>query len=1142
MARAYPKRISHGPGYTTDLTMAWIVADHPEMASWRAYAVAWIDSLGGYKKEKLLYMRIFLEDYIVRLNIPFQVPLFLKEGENWPSYVEAIAHKNLNPSRLKHCNDFAADFLSWIIAKEFSGPDEYGFEAPLRGFQNPIRRIQRIAERTIEDASQRPHNDKHMRWVTKVYPDMAEWRALAVEWLHGETGSTKPRLQALQCFVREFIIGCKLPTVPEEFFRTTTLVPDFFTVCMQERIIAFSRPWTNHIYNFTSWILLNKYSVIDEKGNRIIPEHLRNPITPVEAKIQGKTTDLRLGWVVDIRPDLEEWRRYGEEWLSNETRGLDIRLKGLVLFFDRYLIGLNLPASPSFLFARKSIIPDFYQTCCQTKKDGIPQEVTHIIQANNRVSTFLNWVLLKHFSYESDEGVPVISPAFRNPVPSRTNGGQVNRESVHSPLPFGFIEDMRLMLAQGPHFSDWTWAQSALGVEKNVTGGRDGGDWYTVRESDIDKDDPDCVWRLRTYNAGNSEFQMWSPVRWVAMLIKLQIPLRVLQVRLLDSGEADTWRYAEGAWSENKSDIAEGDLRRPLSQGVFRRVEHLSKSSAPLVMYVNTNKTADQKRSGPAKGYVVAWPSIGPIHQNPFYWAERLRNWQEKYNPIKRRTSWTELKNSHIPLKSGVQKASYPNACFLFRMRELSAGQRHLPLTVAALCKPWYSLLAALQARLHRNGESDSGDLPYSLVPPYEDSNRGVTTYFPLQSLRVSLITALALDGQVPFPILQKLVGHSRLLMTLYYTKMGPTYVGEQLKMAALRMEETKAGGIKRFIADASHESLLAKVVYNSSAGLMIAIAKDPGARNPAGWMLLHHGMCLVGGNTSEVEENGKVGGCHNGGPNIGTELKPHWSPVPGGSRNCPRCRWFVTQPQYLPSLVATFNNHAYHFDEARNKCLVAEEGLQEMKLSKFEVEAAGAIFRDSERLFELERIYEGAMKHFSDIAETLVATWRLIDRCRANLKSDMVSAGHLVAVGTLTDVSVAFDETESELLQLSGVCEDVEVFPDLEPGKAVFRRSQLLDLVLMREGVAPVFITMSEADQLACGNAFMRQLAQQVSPTNLQVGVRSVVEVIDSGAQVGKMLGLDLATLLPLPSHASSRVIPIRSATTLSENRFREP
>ena len=57
-----------------------------------------------------------------------------------------------------------------------------------------------------------------------------------------------------------------------------------------------------------------------------------------------------------------------------------------------------------------------------------------------------------------------------------------------------------------------------------------------------------------------------------------------------------------------------------------------------------------------------------------------------------------------------------------------------------------------------------------------KEQNNGTTTLFPLHSLRVSLITALALEGLVPFPLLQKLVGHSRLLME--YTLALVTLIG----------------------------------------------------------------------------------------------------------------------------------------------------------------------------------------------------------------------------------------------------------------------------------------------------------------------------------------------------------------------------
>jgi len=1117
-------------------TFTW--ADtYPTLFTWRDYAIRWLSSSNTNKAAKVGNLNIFFREILLRLDSPPAPVSYLAADKVWPNFLQSIAHLTLKEKRRVECNDSVSDFLRWVLLTEFSETDEYGDKSILPGFANPIRRIQKVADRNIENIELRAHNDKKLRWVGQLHPELAEWRQLAVEWMEGQSGTTKPRLLALQCFFRELIVEHNLPTQPRTFFEATTEVPDFYTQTRARRSDTFASPWTTHLHNFTEWVLTSKFAEIGGDGKRVIPDGLRNPVRKVVKKSSARTYDVELKWVTEMRPELEQWRQYAAAWLASESKGVDMRLKALSTFFDRYLVGNNLPSEPAFLLRRNSIVPDFYLTSCVKGKEGDEISQATAVTNNNRISDLIDWVLKNHFSIEDDDGCLMVSPAFRNPIPYRSySGGWVNRESVHSPLPFGFIEDMRLMLCQGPTFSDWTWAQQALGGEIGVTkGGGDGGDWFSVNEADIDKTDPDCVWRVRQYVAGHRELQMWSPVRWVGLLMKLQIPLRMLQVRMLDSGEADTWRYVNGDWSENKSSMAEGTERRPLAQGLFRRPDHLKGITSPVILYVNTNKTADQKRSGPAKGYEVPWPSTGPIHQNPFYWAERLRSWQEKYNPITKRTSWSELETKHIPLKSSEQIATYPDACFLFRMRELQKEERHLPMTVGAMNPPWFKLLQSLQERLAKNNQFDAGGMPFTFVPPPEQSNGNATTYFPMQSLRVSLITALALDGLVPFPILQKLVGHSRLLMTLYYTKMGPAYMVSQLEEGLSRLDAQKAGTIKRFAAEASYEELMKKSVYNSSASLKNAIAEDTGARNPAGWMLLHHGMCVVGGNTSEVEENKKIGGCHNGGPNVGTDLQPKYAPVPGGSRNCVQCRWFMTQAQYLPSLVATFNNNAYHFDEARNRCLVAEEQVQAIRKTKYEAEMAGEPFQQMPEFLELERVFELAMKRFSDLAEKLVATWRLIERCQAVLMDEKAPSNQLIAVGTIGDVTVAFEETESELLQLAGVCEGVEVYPDLEAGKAVFRRSQLLDLALCREGSTPVFMTMSEDEQLACGNAFMRQLAEQASPGNAQVGMRRVVELMDAGEQIGQLLGVDLDKLIPA-ANRSAKVIPIRPVQAMGQ------
>lgn len=841
---------------------------------------------------------------------------------------------------------------------------------------------------------------------------------------------------------------------------------------------------------------------------------------PPAVKGARRRTDSTLGWVEREYPQLTAWRTLAVEWLKGENHGIESSLRALIVFLEGYIVKQSLPLDPAKFLARGKDLPDFYRTACPDSDKGI--------LCNNEIHAFLNFVLLREFSETDDNGHPVVSPAFRNPLSRMSKSGLPRRdETVHSPLPYGYIDELRRMLAAGPNFRDWLWAQSELGA-KIGRRGLSATDWFEVTEAQIDQSDPDCVWRVRKMAnsgyRGGQVLEMWSPVRWVALLVKLILPLRTYQVRMLDSGEADTWRYAAGTWALNPSRLAQGSERRPLQQGVFRRSNPLADGeTVPAVLYINTNKTADIAKSGPEKGYVMPWPLGGPTHQDVFYWLEKLRNWQEKYNPVSRRTSWAELDGRHINAKSEVQLASYPDACFLFRLPETQDGQQYLPLSDKLLDRPWFGLLEALELRLGDRGETHSNGAPIRFLPPPEARARSryrfePTTLFPLHSLRVSLITALALEGQVPFPLLQKLVGHSRLVMTLYYTKPGAAHIRDALLSAAEQLEAAKESSIQNFLLDTEHEELLQKAICNNVPSLAAAIPQHPAARNPAGWMPMHHGLCLVGGNTSEIEDNGGVGGCYNGGPMTAkgnASANPKYGPVPGGSRNCVRCRWFVTEPHHLPALAAHFNTLAYHFDEARNVCLAREQELQDLKKQKADAEDAGQPFARQDTYRQAERIWESGMKRFSDLAEDLVACWRLIERCKTALEAQQGNGTQLVAAGTVADVQVAFEETESELLQLAGVCDRVEVYPDLEPGKAVFRRSQLLDGVLFRDNLPPVFMLLSEQEQLLAGNAFMRRLAQQMNPDNPALGQREVIRLMDAGDRLSQHFDLDLASLL---------------------------
>ncbi len=150
------------------------------------------------------------------------------------------------------------------------------------------------------------------------------------------------------------------------------------------------------------------------------------------------------------------------------------------------------------------------------------------------------------------------------------------------------------------------------------------------------------------------------------------------------------------------------------------------------------------------------------------------------------------------------------------------------------------------------------------------------------------------------------------------------------------------------------------------------------------------------------------------------------------------------------------------------------------------------------------------------------MACYRLIERCQKASESRKSDETQLIATGTAADIQFVFEETESELLQLAGVCQNAEIYPELEPGKAVFRRSQLLDNVLYRDKLPPVFMLLSEQDQLRVGNAFMARLAQEMNPTNPARGRQQVIYLMDAGVGLSEHFGIDLSALVSatMPGH----------------------
>lgn len=820
---------------------------------------------------------------------------------------------------------------------------------------------------------------------------------------------------------------------------------------------------------------------------------------PRHTKAMGD--DPELTWVCDRHPELEAWRILMVMWIQGE-RNRQTPLDAFIAFVKRFLLAFELSPQPADLLIRNKHLPDFFAVACPQSHLGVAY--------NNIVHRFLNWVLIQPEFADVSSGEPITLPIFYNPIPKRSHTGIPKGTSQSNKLvmPYRMIADLRRRIAQGPHFSDWTWTQGLLGVEQ-VDGTKAGSDWFKVEESQIDIDDPDCVCRIRKLVAGSTVLEMWSPVRWVATLVNLQITARTGQIRMLDSGEADTFIYCGGQFVRNTSALAAGTERKPRQQGVFRRPDSCEESLG-VQLYFNTNKTADIAKQGKDKGMSCPWPKMPDIADDPYYWLQKLRDWQQKYNPIVRLTAWRELpRRRNLGIKSDEQNNEYPDAAFLFRTPE-TPKEAAWPVTHGSVSCTWVVLLAEYERMLFAEGECNPDGSPIRLV--YSETSR---PKFSPHGLRVSLITHLIIDGGIPPHLMMKIVGHARFVMTLYYTKPGLKTIQDALANAHVKLEATKDATFVRDLAGLEAARLRDHVIFNAEEWSTV-LPSNPLDRNPLGWLALHDGICLAGGNTVPVNGNTSAPGCHNGGPinTIKGVSKDYYLPVPGGIRNCCRCRWKCAGKQHAYGLAATFNNRQYHYHKAAELAIQEERAANEIKKLKSRDEATGVPFIRMNELRAAERRHEAAMQKVAELALDLGALLHTIEHVQ-ELPDHADGTLALALQGDLATMHTILEETNSELLVLAQICEDVEFFPDLDKGTAIYEYAQLIDRAFEREGYPLVLARMSESEKLSAANAFMRALENFANPDNPLLGRRKVVEILDRGESLEATLGVNLKTLI---------------------------
>lgn len=824
--------------------------------------------------------------------------------------------------------------------------------------------------------------------------------------------------------------------------------------------------------------------------------------------IRGTTSDDTLAYATTLDPNLEQWRVLAAEWLGTLREGKAQAMKALKIFLADYVHGQRLETEPATFLRAGYRAPCLYASCLshyKTKK--------LVMKYFNLVSRFLDYVLTHYYSVEDDHGFRTVPAEFKNPIPAvpgAVDGHAGERQdSNKNVLPYHFIGQLRSLLcpAKAKSFADWQWAQT--------TDGNTGGSWFVVPLALIDESDPDCVWRLRKtsaeerkkYGYGDTVYELWSPVVAVALYVKLQLPLRNYQVRMLDSGEADTARYVRGTWVKNTGPLAKGTNKNPFHRGVFRQMTDDIKHVSMTGLYINTNKSADRGKEVWSKGYTIPWE-----HPEVLRWLEKLRDWQSKYNPIAAPMPWTDLTLKHLgdaTAESSLKEMS--STCFLFRDATGQGEDRFKPIAARSVLEGlWFKLLQALENQCVTNKVLDLAGNPLVFVKP----DTQITTYYPLHSLRVSLITAYALEGGVPMAILSKCIaGHARLIMTLYYTKAGITYCTETMDAATKRLMVNEQENYGRWLKDKSYEQLEASAAFNDPAAIRAVMLA---MQNGASLVKDDKGFCPKGG-----------WGCDSGGVYVNDDTgRVTYGEVPGyPQKNCPRCRWFFTGPAFIDGLNNHWNHIQLQMGDVGERVVKFEGQIISLEDQQFECQENDLPFLEQEQLATLRKIYQAEVEKNNRHAEDSSATYRLIARCAILAEGSLESDGiQLVAVGASQDVHIAIDEC-SKLQQVLNAVAGSTVYPEHDVSKAVLQAGKAYDMMLARNGKQPVFFQLSDEELPAVVAHMTRLLATEAG------SIKDALPFVEGARRLAE-LGLDLDLDALAREMAAGEVLQLGSAS----------
>lgn len=741
-----------------------------------------------------------------------------------------------------------------------------------------------------------------------------------------------------------------------------------------------------------------------ETAHLPVPAHLPRP--------RARRSDKSFAWAVSAEPELEIWRSLLATWIAGIKNRKNLRNRigagnHILEYLRRNRDITRIPQQ----YLRTDYIPPiaFPQYLHQDVGLG-PGRSPSYSQYLGYAHDFFEYVLDELCS-EQEAGSRYRLRGFTNPIspaeiPAQdVQPGQTNRLA----MPARWVEILKDILTR----DDCRWAKETFDV-----------DWFHWHNP-----------------ATGQRERIWNPVRAYAVLMKLLLPLRTHQVRMLDSGEGDPEiiNPTTGRWERNSLDLA--IFKEP--QGFLHRIWDGTRTSWFTGLFINTNKTQERVSGDIEAGYVIPWQNDEVIEL-----ALMLRDWQTKYNPIVAPTPFSELGDSANSSDDVVRRT--PNRYYLFR--DACGESRHVPVTIGRLRRFWLSLCLELERELVRRNIRNEDGTKIEIIDSYQN-DKPATSIFDLHSLRVTGLTAFVQAG-VPIHILSQLVaGHATILMTLYYARIEIGHITNVLNDAQAKMQENAQNEMTAFIRSLSVSESALRTAFNSLDGLRSAKCTQPGI-----YRFMDHGIC----------PNGQTKCAEGGEALVDQKDRKHYGPVRGGDLNCPLCRFFITGPQFLIGLVARFNELSHQLSELSKVWRMHQAEKQRLQSERIAAEQNNEPFLKERELRLAIGHSEEYLEKVNICAETLHAVFNLIQQSKRILAENPtpdVDAGH-AALPLIVKDAAQLDAGLSSVPEfelVDEICRSARFYKSINWTVANLRRKDMFCQMLIRNGLEPIYIGLPD-------------------------------------------------------------------------------